>query len=233
MIVLKMRMKLHKSPTFRLFALIILVTLSSCEKKAAVREYDETFLDSTVVNKEEFQRIHAPFLNGSAGGSMDMSAQSGDMKDMLQKSVSSVPLAWDVPEGWGEQKGSGMRLVTFTSENGMECSITSLAGTSGGLKANAMRWIGQLQITTGSDAAIDDFLAKSEQRTSKGNLPYTILDFTKLQGSADAQTSSMISAVMELPQSTVFIKMTGTKTAVSANFTKFESLCQSLRLKNE
>lgn len=239
-----MRIKLPKNPAFKKLArnypamavlFILAVSVSSCEKKTALREYDEMAVDTTAIKSDEFQRIHAPFFSGEAD-TMGASSQSDEMKEVLSKSVSSVPLAWDVPEGWVEEEGNGMRLVTFHpegSKQAMECSITSLSGESGGLKANAMRWIGQLKLTVLPEEEVNAFLEKAERLKSAGNLEYAILDFTKLQESSGPQTPSMISAVLELPESTVFIKMSGSKEAVSSHRDKFKSLCRSLRLKNE
>jgi hypothetical protein len=59
---------------------------------------------------------------------------------------------WQLPEGWEEQPGSGMRVATIlipTRRTPLELSVTSLpwTGDQADLLSNVNRWRGQLQLT--------------------------------------------------------------------------------------
>lgn len=58
---------------------------------------------------------------------------------------------WQLPDGWEEQPGTGMRIATITiptSGKPLELSVTSLpwTGTQADLLGNVNRWRGQLQL---------------------------------------------------------------------------------------
>jgi len=137
-------------------------------------------------------------------------------------------LSWKVPDGWSEEKGSGIRMVTFRSggPDSVEVSIVSLGGPAGGLEPNVVRWAGQIGV------AVDDveaFIASQEQITTDNGLSGRIIDFTGLQQGGPDSAPSIIGAVFSLDQNSLFVKMTGSKAAVTAKKGKFRQLLQSLK----
>ena len=79
---------------------------------------------------------------------MGMGQADQATQNMIAASAQKPPLAWDLPEGWTETPGNGMRLVTFhsTDKDPVECTIVSLGGMAGGLESNIVRWMGQINI---------------------------------------------------------------------------------------
>ena len=126
-------------------------------------------------------------------------------------------LAWDVPAGWTKGTGSSMRHVTFDVSEGVQCYITFLPGTVGGVLANMNRLLGEVGEAHIDQAASDQlprlqilgrpspFLRKSG--ASKG----VLVTYTALEGE------------------TMFVKLTGPRDAVSAQGAQFEAFCKSLR----
>ena len=125
-----------------------------------------------------------------------------------------------------------MRVATFKAGEGktaVETSVISLAGAAGGMAANVTRWMGQLGMDAPSGAGLDEFLAKQEKITTASGLSVTIIDFTQLQTGAPADSDSMIAAVVEGSANQVFIKMTGSKEAVTGHYEAFKALVSSLK----
>ncbi len=153
----------------------------------------------------------------------------------LPPAMTNLPLSWIAPKGWTEQKGSGLRLATFISEgtdDKIECSIVSLGGMAGGVKANIVRWLGQVKIPIPSDEELEQFLARQEDFESKGHWKGKLLDLTQLQKDEPSSTAGMMAAMIETGEAQIFVKMTGTKAALEKNKTAFRELCASLELKN-
>jgi len=180
--------------------------------------------------------IHANLqLPGSTMPQDDIHAnlQPGSMPMMpgLEQSVDRTPLSWKTPKGWLEQKGSGMRLVTFSvSDKSMpiETTIVSLGGSAGGIEGNIVRWMGQLRLAVPSAAEMAAFIKKQDVLTTESGLTATMVDLTQWQDKEKDTAASMIAAIIERPGSQTFVKMTGTKKAVLANRAKFKELVTSI-----
>ena len=66
-----------------------------------------------------------------------------------EQDESQLPLSWTLPAGWEQSFNPGsIRTATIRSggENGLEVSVTWLAGEAGGLTANVNRWRQQLEL---------------------------------------------------------------------------------------
>jgi hypothetical protein len=86
---------------------------------------------------------------------------------------------WQLPEGWQEQAGSGMRAATILIPTGakpLELSVTALpwSGAPGELLSNVNRWRGQLQLAP-TDAM---GLASSTREVKAGDATMTIVDLS-------------------------------------------------------
>ena len=166
----------------------------------------------------------------SALASMDKFHQSMmDSQQTLPDFNRDSSIKWNTPVGWIEEKGSGMRVVTFknkTNPQEIECSIVSLGKEAGGLKENLIRWAGQVNIEL-SDAQLQEFGQKKEIWKTKDGQPVQMFDFSQLQ-KADDETPSMMAAIIQTSQATVFVKMTGSKAAISRNKESFKGLNESL-----
>ena len=142
-----------------------------------------------------------------------------------------IPLSWKTPDGWEEIAGTGMRLVTFKGD-GVESSIVSLGGAAGGIPSNVIRWMGQINMAVPSESELNAFIESQEKLVSSGKLEMTLINLAQLQGSQPDSVPSMMASMIQLDDTTVFIKMTGTKAAITKNHDEFKDLCNSLQLKN-
>ena len=194
--------------------------LSSCAKEEAKRTYEEIVLNSPV----------PAAVSPMAVPQMAMPEMPPDMS---MGSETPLKLAWQLPVDWVEREKSGMRLAAFTSGSGanaVECTIISLGGGAGDLRANVVRWLGQINLSEISGEKLDQFVAKSEKLKTADALEGVFLDFTALQGAAGETTPSIEVYVFEHDNKNVFVKLTGTKGALSKNKEKFRSFCRSLKV---
>jgi len=195
---------MYKSLYTLLFVGVCVLMFTSCEQPLTSREYEE-IVTAPASDPHDFMR-NAPFAK----------------EEQL-----SLPLSWEVPQGWSEEKGSGMRLVTFRAQNGtVECSIVSLGGQAGGLRSNVTRWMGQINIDVPADDQFGEYLSRQKILETKGGFPITIIDLSEISGRQ--QDPSMIAAIAELEDKTIFVKMTGSRKDVIAHRGQLTSLCLSL-----
>lgn len=186
-----------------------LLTLSACDRRPpAWRTYRE-------------QTINAP-------------APSAAMSASATDTAPASTLRWDRPDGWAEERGTGMRLASFTVSAGGRsglCTIVELGGDAGGLEANIRRWLGQLKLPVPESGAWEDFIQRQTPLSSTGGLSGMIVDLTTL-GAGTEDTPSMLAAMFSEAGATVFVKITGPIALLRAEQGRFESLCRSLRRGN-
>jgi hypothetical protein len=244
----------HYSVCRSLFLAGIVLAVTSCEKDIASREYEEVVtiqstqgLGGKQVDPHDFMEqlppdhpdisssMQLPEDHPDISSSMQLPAgqDNTELQKALAASVARPPLTWKTPEGWTEEKGSSMRLATFRAEgkNGsIECSIVSLGGQAGGLESNVIRWIRQINAPVPSQDQLKDFLNRQSVIKTDGDFSMTVIDLTELIDPNQEQASSMMGAIAELADQTIFVKMTGSRDAVIENHELFVSLCQSLKM---
>lgn len=140
-------------------------------------------------------------------------------------------ISWTTPAGWVEKEALGIRLATFDVQYENQfalCTIVSLQGDGGGIKANVLRWLAQQDLKMGSEDDLDDFILKQKRFTTEQNIPATLIDFTSLVFSSEQQT--MLALILNLPRETVFVKMIGERIVLVKNLEKLLSLGNSLRI---
>lgn len=209
---------------------ILCFTALSCERVGEERQYTEI----TMTPQEE-AFVHPPIKNvpSKTSSSMNFDTEDAKTRSMLMDSLGTVAIKWKTPKGWLETRGGGMRVVTFTTEGDdvITCTIVSLGGNSGGINANVKRWLGQLPY--GNVLPPDDvnsFMTEQDKLTSEGNLKIQLVDLTQLYPYDSNQEPAMLAAIIELSDSTIYIKMTGTEKAVEGNRSKFLTLLNSLEI---
>jgi hypothetical protein len=246
----------QKSIDFKTIFVLMAVTFacSSCGRNDRMRQYEETVIPPSFHSDGQMEMHEDPhaFMNMPQGMDNDQMGAQGDphafmdmpegmrlpagqdtpeMREALNASVARPSLSWETPNGWQEKTGSGMRLVTFHPSDGaqsFECSIVSLSGQAGGLESNVIRWMNQINITVPPEDRLNSFLARQEVITAKGGFSITAIDLTEF--SKEEQSPSMITAIAELQDMVIFVKITGSKAAVLQNRESFLSLCRSLSL---
>ena len=199
-----------------IFLLISSLAFCSCETKEAKREYTEIVIEPAT----------GPFVDS-------FKTRDTPVTD-ISLNESGIKLSWSLPVDWVERERRGMRLAAFSSGMGkgaIECTVISLPGQAGGLESNVKRWIGQINLEIPSEETLKTFVNSSEKFNTAGGLSATLIDLTKLTQSKTAQ--SMNACAIDTSQETIFVKMTGLKSALEKNREKLKSLCQSLKIKNQ
>lgn len=146
--------------------------------------------------------------------------------DENNHAVDEKQLIWTLPSGWTETKTSGMILSRITAPEVPDASITltRLGGTGGGINPNIQRWARQLGLPQLSDtelAAVKSILKHDE---AKG----TFIDFNVLPL---VKETTMKVCILEYPDFTVFLKLTGNKEVISEFSDKLKSFSLSISYK--
>ena len=119
-----------------------------------------------------------------------------------------------------------MRAVTYQT-GAVECYVTTLTGTGGGLEANINRWCGQI----GQEALTSEVIAALPRITMLGQEAVLVELAGDYSGMGDdaAAGSMLLGTVCELPGETVFVKMTGPEAAVRAEKESFLAFSKSIK----
>ncbi|MDE2008674.1 MAG: hypothetical protein KGJ09_01190 [Candidatus Omnitrophica bacterium] len=163
------------------------------------------------------------FMAGNPHAGLENSAMAGE--------ALPSPYTWIIPQGWKQGPAKMMRLVSFYKEgapDAFDCYIVALPGTAGGQEANLKRWMGQVDIDP-SDANYQKLLDNARTIQTQGGLQARFYDLTLLQ--QEASDKSMIAAIIATGDTTIFVKMTGTRAHVKQNQKGFLELLKSLGLK--
>lgn len=221
----------YNSFAILVFLLAVAILCPSCVRNSDRREYEEI--------------VTMPPLENQQGIKKDLEEHNHMMHKTSDTSSAASLLSWKTPRGWEEKEGSGMRLATFNGrgkKGTVECAIIPLKGRAGGLDANVALWMEQINVAVSDEDELKDFLSRQKIVKAEGGFSITVIDLTGLPQNESGvrptmklpeghQVLSMIVAVAELKDETVFIKMVGSKEDVIQNRKKFLSLCRSLTLK--
>jgi len=158
----------------------------------------------------------APMASGQAPA-------AGGEVPLPPKPVQGERLAWTLPKGWTETKGSGMRYATLqpSVKGKCEVSVITLSGTFGGELANVNRWRGQIGLAPVDEAA----LRKLRTALTSQAGPVAVYDFT----SEGAAKTRMIVGMLANAESSWFLKLNGDPDAVSAARANFVTCLGTLR----
>lgn len=132
-------------------------------------------------------------------------------------------IAWNLPKGWTEERGSGMRMATFKPPvaGKIDVSVIVLPGMGGGELGNVNRWRGQIGLGPLDEAAREKL--RQEVKSKLG--PVSLYDFTG-QGAGTPQR--MLAALLVADGQTWFVKMVGDEAPVAAARLDFVKLLESL-----
>ena len=208
--------------------IILLIAFSACER---ANHEPHRYIEITIAPEETAAEEGLPAWHPKVGG-MSEAMKDPQLAQMMQESVAAIALTWTTPQGWREEKGSGMRLVTFKTQDAdsIECSVVSLSGMAGGLQANLKRWMGQIGLDVESKIFAEFIQNPLTLKLQNGRVA-SLFDFTTLQTSSDGKTASMMAVMVAADETTIFVKMTGSQNAVLKNRTRLISLVQSLQIK--
>jgi len=137
---------------------------------------------------------------------------SGQTELMAAGPVTPAPAAseavkWTKPANWQEQPLSEMRQGSFRVPGpdgaSADVSVVSFPGAAGGLASNLNRWRGQVELPPVSD----EELRQATQPVNAGPVEGILVDYASPPQSA--KPSRILGAVLETPDRTWFVKMTG------------------------
>jgi hypothetical protein len=133
-------------------------------------------------------------------------------------------IAWEVPKGWSESRGSGMRFATLKPpvDGKIDVSVISLLGLAGGELDNVNRWRGQIGLGPVDDPTREHM--RQDVVSKAGTV--AVYDFATV----GANQQRMLAAILFTGQRSWFFKMVGDEAAVAAAKPAFYKLIESLRL---
>jgi len=143
-------------------------------------------------------------------------------------SKKSGAVQWNVPDGWSETPGSGMRLASLypdpTNQN-VHCTIVQLGPEAGNLEANIVRWLGQLGITDPDDEVLSAFLSRQKRFQTADHHQGVLINFAEyLSGNAEV---GMLTAMIRFESIIIFVKLMAPPNVIDAVESAFFQLCQS------
>ena len=231
-----------------ILVLIFIPFFAGCEQKEQERHYQEVIIKPKMpsipamaedphtgltMNSPMGEDPHAGLDMNSPMGADPHAGLNMNIPMMNQAGSQNSSLAWEVPNGWEEVSGSGMRVASFKivgKPDAIDVSIVSLGGMAGGLEANLNRWADQIKLDINAQE-LAQFIESATTVKTQSGVDAKIFDFTKLQKGQNPSTKSMIAAMIDVGGATVFVKMTGTIEAVTNNFEAYKSLTQSVHNK--
>ena len=179
------------------------------------------------IRPEDIRRYTVQKESAAAGLATRTMQQSGPESPQLR-------LRYEVPEGWSDRGGSGMRLATLVigdPADGREVTVIPAAGT---LESNVDRWQGQLDATAEPAAraeAVERAVAAAEPIDVAGTQATVVL----LQGPAKPETDGgevILGAMIPIDDSaSLFVKYKGDAAVARQERENFNRFVQSIRWK--
>jgi hypothetical protein len=148
----------------------------------------------------------------------------------LAPQVPEHAIKWTKPDGWSEQPVTEMRLGSFKvngpDATSADVSVTAFPGDAGGLFSNLNRWRGQLELPQLEENQLRQTI---QQREIQG-APAYFVDLQTVENSP--KPSRILGAVMERPDRTWFVKMTGPPAFLEGQRQKFFDFVTSFQFEN-
>lgn len=138
----------------------------------------------------------------------------------------TASLTWRAPISWTRGPEKAMREVTyFAGEGGrVECYVTLLDGSAGGVLANINRWCGQMGAPTLTEADLGQL-----EHVSMAGSDGVLVRLERGAGASAAEGQELLlGAVGLLAERALFVKLTGPRAAVEAQRAALIEFCQSL-----
>jgi hypothetical protein len=137
---------------------------------------------------------------------------------------------WVKPDGWSEQPVAEMRLGSFKvdgpNSTSADVSVVAFPGDAGGMVANINRWRGQLELPPMEEEQMRQLIQQIEVQGA----PVSLVDLQTAENSS--KPSRVLGAVLERPDRTWFVKMTGPPALVDSQRQKFFDFVKSFRFDN-
>lgn len=136
---------------------------------------------------------------------------------------------WTVPAGWENKEPGMMRQanLTITGQPDVECYLTELSGSAGGLESNINRWQQQMEQPA---LTSDQIAALPKQPLLGGEASYVVIDgtFGGMSGTVMKENFRMYGLALVNDTMSYFVKMTGPKDILVAEEANFLAFAASL-----
>jgi hypothetical protein len=152
------------------------------------------------------------------GGGFHHPPMNGAGADAPAAASGAAGFTWTAPVGWTQGAAKPPRLVTFVPDDApkVECYVTVLGGSAGGVEQNVNWWRQQLHLAPLSADAV------------KALPTVPVLGRQAQMVEIDGGAVGMFGLVCALEQQTVFVKMAGPMDALRAQRGQFVAFCKSL-----
>jgi hypothetical protein len=170
----------------------------------------------------------APGMMGAmppaGAGAMPPGPAGAGIEAMPPPGAGGPGLQWQLPKGWTQEQGSGMRFATLKAPvpGKVDVSVVVLPGTAGGELANVNRWRGQIGLAPIDEGALGS--ARTALKAPAGAV--SLYDFT----SEGEKKSRMIAGLLFAEGNSWFVKMVGDADAVGLARADFVRLVETLNL---
>jgi hypothetical protein len=149
--------------------------------------------------------------------------------------ASAGGVSWTVPERWQPQGERPMRIATYTipaaagDAAGAECAVFHFgAGQGGDVASNIDRWVGQFENPSEPQkSAIEVNGMKITTVSTNGT--FLAPSGPMMQSQGKMENYSLLGAIVEAPEGSVFFKMTGPANTVRAASGEFDAMLRSLK----
>ena len=156
-----------------------------------------------------------------------LAAAKGDGMPKVTSPAPPIPITYDLPEGWIDAGGGGLRLATLRTGPGTGVYVdeVTIIAASGSLEGNVARW--QEQLTPGgSPEAVAKALAAAERVETPGGTATIVL----LDDGADQDRQAILAAMIPTDGSgAIFVKLKGSADRAQTLRGPFTSLVRSIR----
>lgn len=170
---------------------------------------------------------HAGIAGAPAIGAMDPSA-------IAAPAGPPAGFTFETPTGWVAQPGSQFRLASFKVPGAgvpdADVAVTNFPGTVGGDFANINRWRGQLGLAPISEA---EFASSVTRVAGQHGMEFVVADIESTQPMLEGgHRARMLAAILKVPDSTFFFKMTGETAHVAGQREAFTRFLQSFHIED-
>ncbi|MEO0480782.1 MAG: hypothetical protein AAF196_15020 [Planctomycetota bacterium] len=137
------------------------------------------------------------------------------------------PISWGAPAGWQAKAPTQFRAGSFAAPRGVDVSLSVLPGAAGGLRPNLDRWRSQMGLAPVSNAEFEQLGTASMLGEEA-----LVVDCEGTYAPMKIESARMLGRMLTTSASgrmqTVFVKMVGESSAVTAQAEALESFCQGL-----
>ncbi|MHC4953629.1 MAG: hypothetical protein ACYTGZ_07045 [Planctomycetota bacterium] len=220
---------MKKAPAAFLFAAVLLVACGDSDRTYTIEEVrtDRAPEIPNGVGRSDVQRLR---LSRMPAGHPPAGQTGGGQGARGPGQPGAPVFTCDLPEGWKKLPKKQFRDANFTLErdSSVECYLTVMPGGGGGLAGNVNRWRGQMKQPAMEPAELGK-LPKAKMFGRDGVFVELNGTFTG-RGGGPKDDYGFLAIYLEMPGTTLTLKMTGPNAVVSKEKDNFLKVAGTLRL---